>query len=314
MVVKWDKVQKIIKKDDTGKCDVIADPRSITWIVRGEDFLVKTAGEEPFTLSTWAESQLCSRLGMPVKYFRGCPAELKKMQVEYLIKNRLEADQHWRLRLRDNVIRGLVSGSYQPFDNRTVAAVWEEIGKVGSFDYQVLLDDTCFYLQAVLPNGGDANDDLGGLRGGFYIRNSEVGRSGLSAGPILFRLVCSNGLVVFNDGNPFMYKRHIWIKEYAIAEMLNYAFTGSIELARNTALEMDKARKIPVSFDTLVHKLDELELEERMRQKVVDAFICEGHHDAFGMVNALTAAARDLLPSERFALESSAGRLLAEAS
>jgi hypothetical protein len=308
----WDKVKKQISRDDMGKHDIVVEPESVRWLTPDGAFLLEADGEGPYSLSEWAECQLCARLGIPVKYFRNCPGELKKMQVEYLIKHRSEKRMRWRLRLKGNRIRGLVSGSYQPFDDSTVASVWESIGQCERFRYESLLDDTSFFLRAIAPNGEDGSDGLGGLLTGFYIRNSEVGRSGISAGPIVYRLICSNGLVVAQDRKALLYKRHIWIDEAAIAEMLNYAVAGAINLSHKTTEMMAEARKKPMSLDALVQRLDNLELTEQLRQQTLDAFIADGNHNAFGVVNALTSTARGLPPHERYELERSAGKILAE--
>lgn len=179
MNVHWYQVKRQIKKDDAGKHDIVVDPRSIRWLIPDGKFSLEADGAGPFSLSEWAECQLCGRLGIPVKYFRTCPGKLKKMQVEYLIKHKFEKGKHWRLRLKGNSIRGLVSGVYQPFDNNKVVTAWENIGQCDRFRYESLLDDTSLFLRAIVPNGEDGNDELGGLLTGFYIRNSEVGRSAI---------------------------------------------------------------------------------------------------------------------------------------
>lgn len=314
MMWPWKKVKEQIAEDDVGKHDIVVEPGKIRWQAYDGEFLVQVDGRAPFSLSEWAECQLCARLGIPVKYFRSCPGDLKRMQVQYLIKHKYGRDTRWRLRLKGNTVRGLVSGSYQPFDNRAVTSVWESIGQSERFQYESLLDDISFFLRAIVPAGKSGGDDLGGLLTGFYIRNSEVGKSAISAGPIVYRLVCSNGLVVAQDRKALMYKRHIWIDDTAISEMLNHAVTGAIDLSLKTTELMAGSRRRPVHLDALVHRLDELELEERLRQQAVYAFVSGGDHNLFGMVNALTSAARLLSPHERYGVERMAGELLAEAA
>lgn len=313
MMWPWKKVKKQIAEDDAGKRDIVVEPGKIRWLTSDGRFLIQVNGGDPFSLSEWAECQLCTRLGIPVKYFRNCPAELKGMQARYLIRHNCEKDTRWRLRLRGNTVRGLVSGSYQPFDNRSIASVWESMDQSERFQYESLLDDTSFFLRAIVPDARDERDELGGLLTGFYIRNSEVGRSGISAGPVVYRLICSNGLVVAQDRKALLYKRHIWIDETSISEMLNQAVTGAIDLSLKTTELMAASRGKHVSPDILVQKLDELELEERLRQQAVDAFIEGNEHNLFGMVNALTATARELPPHERYGIERLAGELLADA-
>lgn len=314
MMWPWKKVKEQVAEDDVGKHDIVVEPGKIRWQAYDGEFRVQVDGGDPFSLSEWAECQLCARLGIPVKYFRSCPADLKRMQIRYLIKHNCDKDTRWRLRLKGNTVRGLVSGSYQPFDNRAVTSVWESIGQSERFQYESLLDDTSFFLRAIVPDGKSGGDNLGGLLTGFYLRNSEVGRSGISAGPVVYRLVCSNGLVVAQDRKALMYKRHIWIDESTISEMLNHAVTGAIDLSQKTTELMAASRRKPVSLDILVHRLDELELEERLRQQAIDAFLSGEDHNLFGMVNALTATARLLPPHERYGIERLAGEVLAEAA
>ena len=117
MTVKWDEIRELIREDDSRKRDILITPKIIRWQVSNNALMVEANGSEQLYVSQWAEAQLCRWLGIPFKYFRECPGELKRMQVDFLIKKRLGYKKKWRLRLRGGTIRAFLSESFQPFDN-----------------------------------------------------------------------------------------------------------------------------------------------------------------------------------------------------
>jgi hypothetical protein len=310
MALRWTEVRDIIKNDDKGKRDKLVAPANLLWSASEGTLLVSVDGDKPHHLSPWAETDLCNWLGMPVKYFRECPAELKRLQVEFLINNRLSDKTRWRIRLRNKEIRAFVSEHYQPFDNNKVISLWEKKGDPQLFDYELMLDDTFFFLRALAQDEAYSHKQLGGLQAGVFIRNSEVGRSALAMGASVYRLICKNGMVEVFEKNPPLYQRHIWIDEAELAKRLDEGVFGALELAQHTTRRLREARRIPADLENLVRTLDSLNLHERVQQSVIDLFVSERDNTAFGVVNALTAAARDLNPYERHQLEANAWRLL----
>jgi len=310
MPLRWTEVREIIKDDDRGKRDKLVSPTKLQWTTSQGELLVSEDGSKPYSLSSWAETDLCNWLGIPVKYFRECPAELKQLQVEFLIKNRLPDRYKWRIRMRNKTVRAFVSEHYQPFDNHKVVSLWEKKGNPKLFDYELMLDDTFFFLRAMAQDEAYSLKQLGDLQSGMFIRNSEVGRSALAMGASVYRLICKNGMVEVFEKNPPLYQRHIWINEAELTRKLDEGVFGALEVAQHTMRRLKKARKINVDLESVVSTLDKFKLNERVQQSVLDLFISEGDNSAFGMVNALTAAARNLSPYERHGLEANAWRLL----
>jgi|SRR5450759_677610 len=310
MALHWTEVIDIIKDDDRGKRDKLVSPTKLHWTTSRGELLVSVDGAKPHYLSPWAETDLCNWLGIPVKYFRECPAELKRLQIEFLVKNRLSDKNRWRVRMRNKTVRAFVSEHYQPFDNSKVISLWEEGGDPKLFDYELMLDDTFFFLRALAQDEAFSQKQLGGLRAGVFIRNSEVGRSALAMGASVYRLICKNGMVEVFEKHPPIYQRHIWIDETELTKRLDEAVFGALELAQHTTHRLQKARRVPADLNSLVDTLDRFKLHERLQKSVIDLFIADGENNAFGMVNALTAAARDLSPYDRHKLEADAWRLL----
>lgn len=310
MALRWAEVRDIINDDDRGKREMLVSASKLHWTTSLGELQVSEDGANSCYLSPWAETDLCNWLGIPVKYFRECPAELKKLQVEFLIKNRLTDKTSWRVRIRDKMVRAFVSEHYQPFDNSKVVALWEKKGDPKLFDYELMLDDTFFFLRALAQDETYSHKQLGGLQSGVFIRNSEVGRSALAMGASVYRLICKNGMVEVLEKNPPLYQRHIWIDEDELTRRLDEAVSGALRLAQQTTGRLKKARRIMADLDSLVGTLNGLKLTDRVQQSVIDLFVSEGDNSAFGLVNALTAAARELNPYDRHQLEANAWRLI----
>lgn len=310
MALRWTEVRDIINDDDRGKRDKLVSPNKLHWTTSQGELLVSIDGAKPQYLSPWAETDLCNWLGIPVKYFRECPADLKKLQIDWLIKNRLSDKPSWRVRLKDKMVRAFVSEHYQPFDNHKVVSLWEKKGDPKLFDYELMLDDTFFFLRALAKDEAYSHKQLGGIQAGVFIRNSEVGRSALAMGASVYRLICKNGMVEVLEKKPPLYQRHIWIDENELIKRLDDAVFGALELAQHTTRRLKKACRIPSDLNSLIETLDSLKLNERVQQNIIDLFVSEGDNSAFGMVSALTAAARELNPYDRHRLEADAWRLL----
>lgn len=314
MTVEWEEARRSILERESARRDLLVAPGDIHWRSTGGLLAAQIDNLGQFFLSPWAEAQLCRWLGIPVRYFRECPAELQRMQVNFLVKRRPSCKKEWLIRTRRKIIRAFLSGHYQPFDNDRVVSLWESAGDPDRFDYEVMLDDTFMFLRALVRNGLDRGERMGGILKGAFIRNSEVGRSALAAGTSVYRLVCKNGLVAYVGDAPLLYQRHIYVDETALAEKLKSTMAGAYELGSSTVRRMEEAQKVPVSLGDLMERLDEFKLKDETRREVIDYFSAEGDNSMFGLVNALTAAARGLPPHDRYKLEVSAGSVLAEVS
>jgi hypothetical protein len=71
--------------DDMGKWDTLCR-RDDLQMREGQLIVPRPEGSRPLELSTWASGQMCSRLGIPVSYFRKCPAELQDAQANHWLQ------------------------------------------------------------------------------------------------------------------------------------------------------------------------------------------------------------------------------------
>jgi len=163
--------------------------------------LSPNSGEDmQFSMSGLFHRQLGSALGIPAKYY-------DKMRTDYpaLLTANVngwlgrDAEKH-TVRTLDNTARAFLSDRYRRIDNYEVAKatlpILSEMDgvRVESCD----ITENRMYIKAVNPRL-EAEVSKGDIvQAGIVISNSEVGLGSVIVMPLVFRLVCLNGMVV-ND-------------------------------------------------------------------------------------------------------------------
>jgi hypothetical protein len=144
-----------------------------------------------------ARRQLADKLKIPYAYFE----RMREDQPALLDRNvntwLQSEDERRMLRTLDGQVRAVLSDRYRRLDNfdlaESVLPILQQLPEV-RFE-SVELTETKMYLKCITPRlkyemaPGDV------VQAGVVISNSEVGQGTLSVQPLLFRLVCSNGLI-----------------------------------------------------------------------------------------------------------------------
>jgi len=147
--------------------------------------------------------QIGTHTGIPAVYYDRMKAELPELLTrnvnEWLRKN----ETRQMIRSLDGKARAFLSDRYRPVDNLEVCqAILPVLAQIreGVFDSCEVTDDA-LYLKVVNPRlqGEVRPGDL--VQAGVVVRNSEVGKGSVSVAPLLFRLVCSNGMIVNSFGS-----------------------------------------------------------------------------------------------------------------
>lgn len=154
----------------------------------------------------------------------------------------------------------------------------------------------------------DPRSDI--LQGGIVIKNSEVGASRFSIEPYVLRLKCNNGLIgtekfqrthlgsemeigeVFKDRTKALADETLWAKvEDFIDAAMNpeifqeWIINGMGPKTTETIAEPTEA------IDNVVGKY---KLSDNMKKNILDNFVKEQDTTQWGLLNAMTATARDL--------------------
>ena len=202
-------VEKTHKKMKVGKTineiagELFRQKQTMRDFVAPTESLAMTGGNELhvsdkgfFPVTDHCHSQISSHLKIPKGYYdrlKEEPALLDRNVNHWLSKRKGEKRM---IRTLDGNARALLSERYRPFDNFEVAehsleALKEADCRIESCE----VTDKRFYLKAVSNRitHDVGKDDI--VQAGIVISNSEVGSGSLKVEPLIYRLVCLNGMI-----------------------------------------------------------------------------------------------------------------------
>lgn len=286
--------------------------------VRGAD----SAVDSTYGVTELARRQLADKLKIPFAYFE----RMRLDQPDLLDRNVntwLQSDEDRRMvRTLDGQVRAVLSDRYRRLDNFDLA---EHVLPIlmrlqGARFESVELTETKMYLKVVTPQVSYEVAPGDVVQAGIVIANSEVGCGTLSVQPLIYRLVCRNGLIVPDHA---LRKTHVGRSVGGEAETLNLyrddtlaaddqAFfmkvrdvvEGAVSEAtfRQFAQKMQRTRDIPLSGDPVkaVEVLaNRYSLNDNERTGVLRHLIVEGDLSAYGLVNAVTHYSQDVVDYDR---------------
>ncbi len=289
---------------------------------------VAIPGVGDFALTGWARRQLSTQLGIRwEKWF----ATLSPGEQADEVNKRL-ARSPGKVRLRTTrgdgseeqagvagSLRAFVSDGYRAVADSLMAQMLGDV--IGTSARGVrrveITDMTVSYVVDVGGpfNPGDAK--VGDLRGGLMVRNSGVGFSRLVVTAHLERLVCTNGMVApVRDPVILAHVHRGAIGEEKIRHTL-------AERARNIggqltggAQRLLEARRIEVPDlrAAFVDVMRQARIPQKHLPQLEAAYAKEPEATAFGIVQAVTLAAQQFPPEQRFELERAASAYITDGS
>ncbi len=268
-------------------------------------------GDGEYGVTELARRQLADKLKIPFTYFERMRTEQPAL-LDRNVNTWLQSDDDRRMiRTLDGQVRAVLSDRYRRLDNFDLAEnVLPILQRLEGARFEsVELTDTKMYLKVVTPRveyeiaPGDV------VQAGIVISNSEVGCGTLSVQPLVFRLVCRNGLIapdralrkthvgrtlhqdddpvsVFRDDTLAADDKAFFLKVRDVVEA-----AVSETTFRQVAQKMQKARDIRLTGDPVkaVEVLaNRYTLNESERAGVLRHLIVEGDLSAYGLVNAVT--------------------------
>ena len=167
-------------------------------------------------LTPYAFSQLCTKLGIPTQYMKKCIEAGFTPLVMDNINNWLDNFGHKKLLIRKygDVVRGILSDKYSICDTPEILSAIEQSGILGSMDLKsYIINPSRFHARFV----GDKMKVVGeDLFAGIQIDSSDVGRSKLDIKFLVYKQVCTNGLVLPKEAGTVYEQKHIFILEVCI--------------------------------------------------------------------------------------------------
>jgi hypothetical protein len=223
--------------------------------------------------------------------------------------------EQWLLRAKGETLRAVLSDRYTPLDNRMLLdSLFRTLPS--NLEVQWLsLDDESFHLRIVDPKlGRDVFPD-DRLTAGIHIANSEVGRRSVTVDALVYRMVCSNGLIKLVKGKSLLQQRHVAVSQPHFVALLRQGMAQALSTANAFLSQMERATALPLGDVEAEMKslMQHYHLSQGFVEQVKASLQRERsdqQQTVFGLTNALTAAAQSLDAEARYGVECLAGRIL----
>jgi hypothetical protein len=274
-------------------------------------------GGGEYGVTELARRQLAEKLKIPFTYFERMRLEQPEL-LDRNVNTWLQTDPDRRmLRTMDGQVRAMLSDRYRRLDNfDLVEQVLPFLFKLEGARFEsVELTDTRLYLKVVTPQVSFEVAPGDVVQAGIAISNSEVGCGTLSVQPLIFRLVCRNGLIaadhglrkthvgralategqsldVFRDDTLAADDRAFFLKvrdvvESAINEVSFRRIAGKLQQTIGIPLKGDPIKAVEVLANRYA-------LNDTERTGVLRHLILEGDLSAYGLVNAVTHYSQEI--------------------
>lgn len=243
-------------------------------------------------LTDHALGQILTRLGIPAHYFHRCPTNLKWAQANHWVQNS-QSDKQTLLRLvHGNKVRAALTESYTAFDDVDVVPMVADLLDGEDCKIQADFANEYTHLRIIFPRTTTEVKVGDQVQAGIHISNSEVGSRAVHIDSLVYRLVCSNGMVtsefasrtaIRHIGNPGRLKDYV---HQAIAD----ARDGSQELIRRFRVSVSERLAEPEKLIETHAKAHDLTQEQL--KAALESYAAVGDPTLFGAVNAFTEIAK----------------------
>lgn len=314
-----------IQRQDEAKRDFLVPTSEMSMAsdYDGVHFTVNEVGD--FGLTENAHRQLGEYCGIPAGYYNRL-AEYPDMLARNV--------NHWlgvrsgdnrMIRTLDGNARAFLSDRYRRIDNAQVAeAVLPMIGRLDGAEVKSCeVTENRMYLKVVSPKLS-AEVKVGDVvQAGLLISNSEIGNGSVVVAPLIYRLVCTNGMVA-HDSDLKRYRKHhvgrvneidaeytvlrdetveaedkalmMRLQDAVSSAISDAVFTEIVGKMREAAAAKIEAKTVPRVVE-LVAK--EVGIQQSEQESVLGHLIEGGDLSLYGLGNAVTRAAQDVNSYDR---------------
>lgn len=269
------------------------------------------------SITDWALSQFCQKLGMNMNYYNFCANRKAFDLLDYNMNYWIDENKKPMLfRVYDDTfVRGVLSDKYSIYDTPQVLESFIESTASLDSDIEIVghyLDFERLHLRCAKNTKQlFSNDDL---FGGFTIDSSDVGKSALNISFFIYKLVCKNGLCL-PQLSYSINQRHLYLNVESFNLRLKdffdkfdtFCYEG-IEFIKNAK---DKAVSLSDKEYFINHIFNTVSMPKKDIEEKVIPLISERYgNSVWGVVNAITEVSQNYSLERRLEFEKRAGKLL----
>lgn len=277
---------------------------------------------EPLDIQTTAHRQVSAYLNIPRKYYDQMLQENSGLLAQNVNSWLHKQSEQRMIRTIDGRARAFLSSCYRRIDNLDITKITLPlIGKMSDAHYESCqITDDYMYIKVVNPRltAEVVPGDI--VQAGVVISNSETGQGAVSVQPLIYRLVCSNGMTVNDAGTR---KNHVGQVNSADENFLLYSQetleaddrTFVMKLQDTVRAAVDEARfsvildKLRESADKKLNTADipdvvklatsSLGITDTESEGVFRHLIKDAYYTLYGLANAVTRYSQDVEDYDR---------------
>lgn len=294
-----------------------------------------------FDVNDFAHSQIASKLKIPATYYNKMRKEYPTLLADNVNSWFNKNPKTYLVRILDDTVRAFVSNRYVTRDNWDLVdqSVMPVLMDTNLEIKQLALTDTKLYMKLVFPDVSAEikKDDV--VQAGIVISNSEVGAGAVKVESLIWRLVCSNGMIGQVALRKHHVGRHIDITDYDSDTNTQYYSANTLRADDKAFFlkvkDMVKASINPDIFNETVDKMREatedsipynrvdnvvdvtknkFSLRDAESKGVLAQLLSNREYSRYGLANAITGVAHDkeLVPSydRQIELEKIGGKVI----
>lgn len=277
-------------------------------------------------MSKHAMNQLCTKIGVPVRYMEKCISEghigLAATNINAWV------DQYGRnlfIREYGDRIRAVLSDRYMVLDTPVILDSLVSLIDPDEFSVKgYFISEERFHARIVLNEMLKISGE--DLFAGIQVDSSDVGRSMINIQFLVYKQVCTNGLIVAHADFELFKKRHLGASQVNFEEEFQEAFNRLPELIDTVPQMVKTANQFDNAYD-----MSELVIEDTERKPTrVERILRDRHRfsnkevntvlevmkrgdypvSRWGFVNSITDAAKQFTLERRLEMEKVAGQIL----
>lgn len=300
--------------------DLIADTRSLSVFTENDISTLSIFTDKDiynFKVTDIAHRQIADRLGIPFKYYERMMNEYPQLLDENINSWLKFKAEKRMLRTLDGKLRAFLSNRYRRLDNlELVDHILPVIAQMKNCQIASCdITETHLYLKVInkFMKAEITEGDI--VQAGFVVSNSEIGLGALKVEPLVYRLVCKNGMI----SKDYAHKKYhtgrnvedtdnayeLYSDETLQADDKAYFMkvqdivSAAVDETKFmlTVDKMRQAKNIKTGdnpIETVEVLSDKYLLNKNERASVLRHFIMDRDFSQFGLVNAVTRTSQDV--------------------
>jgi hypothetical protein len=278
-------------------------------------FQIKANGS--LSINESCHNQIAEKLEIPLKYYHRMEEETPELLARNVNTWLERSEKEYFVRGMGDSVRAFLSDRYRVIDHLDV--LYCSLNELQAHDAEIedcFLSETEMNIKVKSQQLKDFvrhKDDL--MIGGIFLANSETGHKALRVEPRLFRVKCSNGLII---EELVTREIHIGNGDEAFDEIIYLSLRRSIrELFSKfgdiiQVLRESSEIKIKNPQKMISNVVEHYRLSKTQRDNILVAFGAEPEYDQYGIASAVTLAAQKEETWEKSVeLEKLGGKLVA---